>query len=184
MNCKYLIGNNVTDCFCNQYDGVTIYHYDGRRPDHYDVKEDEKKCKYFEVNGEKILLTDLICDTPQEFVNNVKDRRANDLCNVLFKYGIDSITVLQKMKRSERSDFDVLSLSTISSDDCSWVEYQFVDEYLRSPEDHFRLMLVPKNDELRGVYPNWDPYVEDILAFFVNSPNWFKFKVSESFAER
>ena len=182
MNCKYLVKGEVKNCFYG-FSGMSVYDGNWKEEGHYHVNTDEQKRKYFEVDGEKILLTDLICDTPQEFVDNIKDRYGDDLCNVLIKHGLASITVMHKVKPLEQVDFGGLSIAFQTSsnldkeEDFDWVEYKFVDEYLRRPEDCYKLKMVPKNDDLRGVYPTWDTYVDDMVSLFGNRPDLYKVQV-------
>ena len=195
MNCKYNIGGKIRDCFYSQYSDMSVYGDDSMTEiGNYVLQKDENGKRYFEVDGQKIMFEeDLVCDTPQEYIDNIKNRFGDYLCAVLVKHGIDCLTVKCKVKPIDikRIDFGdvILSVDVTPSnervEDYDWVEYKFINnEFNRNPEDGFKLLMTPKDESLIHVYPNKDLYVNDLVTLIRTRPDLYQLSVSDEFKER
>ncbi|WP_097005279.1 hypothetical protein [Lacrimispora amygdalina] len=130
--------------------------------------EDDNK-KFFTWNREKIFMDDFLAFTPQELVEKFKNKdehiNSEDLCHTLEKYGIDSLRMLIKVERNSFGSFSLRFKTTSNmetDEDYTWVEYKFVEDYLRMPQDGYKLKLIPSKDKEYELYSNEDFYVGDL----------------------
>ena len=145
-----------------------------------DVKKDESGRLYFFYNREKLFMDEFKAYTPEELIG-LTNMRQNDLCHTLIKYGLDSLHVLMRVKKLDIIDMGVfgrLAFETNSpfdtDEDYVWIEYEFVDEYLRNPKNGYKLKLKPVKMEDRELYPTKDYYVEDLVSLLRKCKDKFK----------
>ena len=68
---------------------------------------------------------------------------------------------------------------------CWWVEYKFTDnEFVRRPEDCYKLVLIAKDEAVREWYPREDYYVCDLVSLIAARPDLFQLEVSAEYQER
>lgn len=193
MNCKYVIGGKLRDCFYGPYSGMSVYGDDHMTEiGNYEMQQDVNGKRYFEVDGQRIMFAeDLVCDTPQEFIDNIKNRHGDHLCCVLLKHGIDCLTVKCRVKKMDRINVGGFSIGIVSTtsneriEDWDWVDYKFIDtEFNRKPEDCYKLDLIPKNEEDKHAYPNEGTYVSDLVSLIAWRTDLYQIYVSDEYKER
>lgn len=187
MICRYVINGQETRCFYGEFSGLTVYDTDGRTPiGQYDLEVDKQTGdQFFMIDEERILLKDMVCDTPEEFMANIAKRNENHLCNVLLKYGLDSLTVMRRVKPLKKVKVDGVSLAfnvtskTDKPTDMGWIEYKFVDEYMFRPEHCYKVKIMPKGKKLKDMYPTEEYFVEDFIELLNEQSNLFQVKATE-----
>lgn len=138
------------------------------------VRKDETGRKFFTWDREKIYMDNFLAYSPEELVNAFNKGEesvyGDDLCHTLEKHGMDSLHLLIKAKK-----LDIISVGGITikvqtcssvdkEEDYDWVEYEFVEEYLRMPQDGYKLKVVPFGEKEREAYPKEDFYVCDLVG--------------------
>lgn len=129
------------------------------------VRIDEEGNKFFTWNHEKLMFDDFICCTPQEFVDGLKskDNRmfGDDLSKLLLKYGMGAINVYVNKK----ADYFTFSKGKKQVEP-NWVQYKFVETFLHTPMDNYKLRLEPVSDEDKESYCGIDTYTHDLVGLF------------------
>lgn len=149
------------------------------------VRKDENGKNFFTWDKEKIYLNDFIAYSPEELVKRFCDKDdslySGDICRTLQKYGMDSLRLYIKVKPLEIFEFPgigKLAFEVTSSfenkDKYVWVEYRFQPEYLRMPEDDYKLKLVPAKDNELSVYPKKDYYTDDLAGLIFSCTDEFR----------
>ncbi len=139
------------------------------------IRSDRNGRKFFIWDRETFYMDDFIAYSPleliKEFDSNSKNIHDEDLCATLLKYGIDSLTLKIKSKKLEiiplpyagYMSFEVHS-NHEKPEDYEWIEYKFVEEYLRMPRNCYKLKLVPADEKNFTIYPKKDFYVGDLVS--------------------
>lgn len=138
------------------------------------VRGDQGKRTFFTWDKEKVYMDSFEAYSPEELVSAFSSGdehiSGNDLCHTLEKYGIDSLHMLIKTKKLDILCFgDVIIKVETSSpfdkeENFSWIEYEFSEEYLRRPQDGYKLKLIPAHDGEKEIYPKEDFYVTDLAG--------------------
>jgi hypothetical protein len=140
--------------------------------------------EYFEVDGNKIMFMDFICPTPKMFVDNIEKYRDRDLCQILMKYGMDSIRVMLRKKKLDLVNFGgtIFGFDTSSHrdkvEDLDWVEYKFVNEDFSDPRDNYKLKLVPVDDKMRMFYGSERTYSCDLISLMQRRTDLYQVKAN------
>lgn len=153
------------------------------------VRKDPSGRHFFTWDKEKVYMDSFEAYSPEElakaFSSGDEYVYGDDICLTLEKYGIDSLHLLIKTKK-----LDIISLGgftikmeTSSSfdkeEDFDWIEYNFVEEYLRRPQDGYKLKVVPTNKEEKEIYPWEDFYVCDLAGLIGNRQDLYRLMVPE-----
>lgn len=177
------------DLFVNEDNYGTVVFFKttrhGCREIKKNVKKDESGRLYFFYNREKLFMDEFKAYTPEELID-LPNMRPNDLCHTLIKYGIDSLHVLMRVKKLDIIDmgeFGRIAFETMSpfdkDEDYVWIEYEFIDEYLRNPKNGYKLKLKPFKMEDRELYPTKDYYVSDFASLLRERKDKFKLVVNK-----
>lgn len=166
----YNVGCRPTMFWHHDMAKTMILHDDnGMEVSHHNLSTDTNGNEYFEVDGQRINFMDFLCPTPQMFVDNIAKYRDKDLCQILMKYGIDSIRVMLRKKKLDLVNFDgiILGFDTWSHrdkvEDLDWVEYKFVNEDFSDPRENYKLKMIPVDEKLRMVYGSERTYSCDLI---------------------
>ena len=186
MYFKYKVGSDTKDFFFSDFRQEMSFYRDGVGwEENMPIQTDENGEKFFVFEGNKIMFNDFVCPTPQEFVNNIGNYHSEDLCQILMRYGMESIIIAERVKKMDVFNFGngvIIGFESHSSadkdEDFNWVDYKFVPEYLCMPEDNYKLRMYPKDDALKGVYPSRHYYVSDLVSLVAARPDMFQVKTN------
>ena len=166
----------------DNYGIVTFFKTTGNK--YKEIKKNVQKDKsgrlYFFYNREKFFMDEVKACSPEELID-LPNMGPDDLCHTLIKYGLDSLHVLMKVKKLDIIDMGKLGRIAFETsspfdkeEDRVWIEYEFIDEYLRNPKDGYKLKLKPGKMEDRELYSTKDYYVEDLVSLLRECKDKFK----------
>ncbi len=192
MYFKYNVGNEVKDFFYHKL-GTTMSYYRGEGFDEpwleIPMQTDENGNQIFIYGDTIIMFDDYLCYTPQELVEKIQNGesvRSEEFCQVLMRYGLDSISILEKVKKMDVFNFGGFCVgfeshsSADKDEDFDWVEYEFVSEYLCEPKDNYKFYLLPKDDTMKSIYPSRRYYTCDFVSLIAARPDMFQVRANVS----
>lgn len=171
----------------NIYGHVSFY--EGDKEYTRTVRKNPSGRHFFTWDKGKVYMDSFEAFTPEELVKAFSSGDehvfGDDICHTLEKYGMDSLHMLIKVKKLDiiSLGFFTIKVETSSSfdkeEDFAWIEYNFVDDYLRRPQDGYKLKVVPANKEEREIYLWEDFYVSDLAGLIGNRQDLYRLVIPE-----